>query len=577
MKKIKYKVYRCMIALCLVALASCDLDEYNPSGASADEVWTTPQGFVTAINAAYSPQREWYGKEDGLFMSESGTDLWFNREKNGYARQLSQYDGLSADQGSPNRAGWRILYQAINVCNAGIERIGSAGFVDDAERNRREGELRFLRGFYYWHVVETYGNVILRTHETKTPELTATRSSIEDFYTQIFADLELAAEYLPNEWGNEYSRATKKSALGFLARAYLSRAYYATGADRDLYFTKARDVASEVISRQAEFSVRLWPNYADLWNPANNKNLGKKDGEALYVVSNSTDPTLNFDLDGNRIHTTFLTRYVGMPGLQLGMEYGYENDRRLMPTRALLNFFDESMDARYAGSFQEVWLANKNYTWTTGDATTYLKSPGIVGEQLIAGVDTAMYITKKHITNEKNKTYVVVDIDSAYAADGKIRSGRDYVALKKYLDTKRTTAASRAGFNDIAVMRLAEMYLIAAEAEFQLGHSPAAADLINVLRTRAAIKIPVDHTSDMQVDASDVTLDFILDERARELAGEHIRWFDLKRTGKLLDRVHQYNPDITKIQPFHVVRPIPLLEAQSLLNWAEFGQNEGYN
>jgi hypothetical protein len=43
MKKIKYKVYRCMIALCLVALASCDLDEYNPSGASADEVWTTPQ------------------------------------------------------------------------------------------------------------------------------------------------------------------------------------------------------------------------------------------------------------------------------------------------------------------------------------------------------------------------------------------------------------------------------------------------------------------------------------------------------------------------------------------------------
>lgn len=248
-----------------------------------------------------------------------------------------------------------------------------------------------------------------------------------------------------------------------------------------------------------------------------------------------------------------------------------------MPTRALLDFYDETMDSRYAGSFQEVWTANTNYTWIAKDVTLYLKNPSVLGETLTAGVDTALYITKRSISKESTKKYVVVDRDSVYATDGKIRTGKDFVTLKKYMDPKRATPASIAGFNDVIVMRLAEMYLISAEAEFQLENPGAAADKINVLRTRAAIKTPVDHTADMQVDGSDIDIDFILDERARELAGENIRWFDLKRTGKLLERVHTYNPDITKIQPFNVLRPIPILEVQAILNFDEFGQNEGYN
>jgi hypothetical protein len=121
------------------------------------------------------------------------------------------------------------------------------------------------------------------------------------------------------------------------------------------------------------------------------------------------------------------------------------------------------------------------------------------------------------------------------------------------------------------------MYLIAAEAAFQQGDNNTAATYINVLRTRAAIKTPVDHTSEMQITAADINIDFILDERARELAGEHLRWFDLKRTGKLVDRIHQYNKDITQVQPFHMLRPIPQEEINALTNGTEFGQNEGYN
>lgn len=129
-------------------------------------------------------------------------------------------------------------------------------------------------------------------------------------------------------------------------------------------------------------------------------------------------------------------------------------------------------------------------------------------------------------------------------------------------------------------MRLAEMYLIAAEASYKLNKtSPDAAYYINVLRTRAAVKTPVDHTSQMQVSISDIDLDFLLDERARELAGEHLRWPDLKRTKQLENRLGQgkQNPDITAFNPEkHYLRPIPQAELDVLENAEEYGQNPGY-
>lgn len=277
-------------------LGACNkLEEYNPSNATAEAAWITPEGFITVVNAAYAEQRAWYGKEDGIFMSESGTDLWYNRDKNTYGRQLTQYDGLSAADGNPNKAAWRDLWKTVNITNAGINRINNAGFVNTLEKNRREGELRFMRAFAYWHIVETWGAVMLRTTETNSPELTAVRSTIPELYNLIISDLEFAAEHLPVEWDKEYSRASKKSALGFLARALLSRAYYSTGAERTEFFTRARDAAKDVINRKAELKTDLMANYADLWKPSNNKTMIKAGGEALYVISNSVVPEMNYD------------------------------------------------------------------------------------------------------------------------------------------------------------------------------------------------------------------------------------------------------------------------------------------
>jgi hypothetical protein len=119
------------------------------------------------------------------------------------------------------------------------------------------------------------------------------------------------------------------------------------------------------------------------------------------------------------------------------------------------------------------------------------------------------------------------------------------------------------------------MYLIKAEAEMNQGNLAEAATYVNVLRTRAAVP---GREASMQVAPSQITLDFILDERAREFAGEQIRWFDLKRTNKLVERVKAYNPDAAAtIQPYHMLRPIPQGQLDAVSNKDEFKQNLGYN
>ena len=112
----------------------------------------------------------------------------------------------------------------------------------------------------------------------------------------------------------------------------------------------------------------------------------------------------NYDGNANRMHMWYLMQYSNKIGaLVQSFEYGNDGQRRLMPTLALLDYFDETKDNRYDGSFQEVWIANKTYTWTQADATKYKKDASVVGKIVREGIDTAMYVTKKSIANESTR------------------------------------------------------------------------------------------------------------------------------------------------------------------------------
>lgn len=578
----KYFLY--VLPAALLLTTSCKkLDEYNPSGSTADAVYTTPEGMLTLVNGSYAYQRNFYGKEDAILMTEGGTDLWYNADKASYANQLTRYEGFTSGSSGTNRNTFITLYKALNLCDAGIERIRNITYTSITDRNQREGEMRFLRAFYLWHIVEMYGGVYLKLNETQGAELTATRSPVSAFYDIILGDLDFAAANLPNSWGAEYSRATKKSAYGLIARAALCRAYYSTGAEVATYFTRARNAALEVINRRAEFGVALQANYANVWLPANNKAMSQNGGESLYTISNSaTNLTSNYDGNANRMHLWYLMQYTGkIGGLVQSLDYGNDGQRRLMPTLTLLDYYNEQMDNRYDGSFQEVWIANANYTWTQADITKYGKNASVLGRQMRSGIDTAMLVTKKSVLNKASLPYLVFDRDTTYntASNRTIKGSTVFVPMKKFAYPNRTATNAQPGFNDIFVIRLAEMYMIAAEAELQLGNAGQAATYINVLRTRAAKKTPVDYTAAMQVTAADITLDFILAERAREFAGEHLRWFDVKRiknNNNFASFIKTTNPDISAVQDFHRLRPVPQEEIDALINGKDFGQNPGY-
>jgi hypothetical protein len=115
-----------------------------------------------------------------------------------------------------------------------------------------------------------------------------------------------------------------------------------------------------------------------------------------------------------------------------------------------------------------------------------------------------------------------------------------------------------------------------AEAYARDGRPDLGLPYVNMVRERAA-KPGMQAAMDVPLDslAPGVAVDFILNERARELTGETTRWFDLTRTGKLIERVQLYNPTGgPNIQPYHVLRPIPNNEI--LLSTGSMQQNPGY-
>lgn len=530
----------------LISTASCQksLKEYNPSGMTAESVFTTPEGFETLVNAAYSYQRWWYGKEEGFGLSEMGTDLWMSGAGD-VATDLTQYINLQGTNGAITTE-WQQLYAAVNLCNTGVNRISGAGLSATA-RPIREAELRFLRAFYYWHIVETWGGVHFSLAETQGVITTANKTPVETFNKQIIDDLLFAVERLPVTTA-DYGRVTKPAAQAFLARMYLTQKKY----------TEARTMALAVIN--GGYGFTLLPNYADLWKMSNLKNK-----EVVYAVNYAvnlslndlSDPILNplgHSRGSNNGHMLFAMKYDDQPGMIRDIANGRPFNR-YMPTRFLLDLYSDN-DARYEGSFKTAWFAN--------------------GTSRPAGMaigDTAIFATKK-VYAPAGKLYKIYDRNAVYNVNGTVKDQLHYVSLNKFDDPTRTSANEAQSARDSYVIRFAELYLIAAEAEFNLGNPDQAATYLNVVRTRAA---KTGKAAEMQFTGSQVTLDLILDERAREFAGEQLRWFDLKRTGKLIDRVKADNPNAAGgIQNFHLVRPIPRTQVDAVTNKDEFKQNPGY-
>jgi hypothetical protein len=244
---------------------------------------------------------------------------------------------------------------------------------------------------------------------------------------------------------------------------------------------------------------------------------------------------------------------------------------RCIPTRWLTDtlFKERVKDSRYGKTFQTVWYANnpdpKGYPVWPSPLPAGAPANAVPGQPKFKFGDTAIYMPGVDVTDAKIAAtpYLLIPprkYDNTLSP-----------VMFKYFDTKRADL-NAPSIRPVIAYRLAETYLIAAEAAFMSGKISEAVIYINAIRDRAAMP---GQTNSIQ--ASDLSLDFILDERSRELCGENMRWWDLVRTGKLLDRVRAHNPEARpNIQTKHILRPIPQSQIDAVTTGTPYPQNPGW-
>ncbi|MDB5261587.1 MAG: putative outer membrane protein involved in nutrient binding [Adhaeribacter sp.] len=559
----KNKILALFLAVASVSFTSCEdfLAEENKSGLTEDPYFDTELGITSVVNACYSGTRLWYGKEHGFGLTESGTDL-FLRGGDNKANQISDYS-VDLNGAQPNvKDYWGHLYKALNTCNTALSLLPSQKLTE-TQNKQFEGEVRFLRALYLSLITETWGEAVLYTTPTVGAVTTAQRTSTEDFYKTIFADLDVAIANLAPRKSTD-GRITQDVAKAYKSRMCLTRASETKNA---ALYAEAASLAKDLISSGR---YTLFSDYASLWDMKNSE--GGANSEVVYYVNYTNDDTMNGDYDatagkGNNGHLFYIMVYDKQPGMERSIAYGRPY-QRFMPTLHLLDIFDEKVDQRYRGSFQTVWIAN----------VPNLKDGAVNGYPQMSVGDTAMVFYKNAATPSQVARaagrYKIFDRNQMYRADGSPLLRSQFIQLKKFMDPTRLTANQEWSARDAFVIRLPELYLIAAEGLMQTNPGEAV-QLLNTLRTKRAI---AGKEEQMKISVADLNIDFILDERARELAGEQIRWYDLKRTGKLVEYVQKYNADAKgNIKEHHALRPIPQLQLDAVTNKDEFKQNPGYN
>jgi starch-binding outer membrane protein, SusD/RagB family len=538
-------------------ITACDvLDEQIVSGVTVDAHYSTPEGFQDAINASYALLKQYYGSEQGGNLTAMGTDIIQNGGHGGF-HYMNNYDTEMNSESSPFWHLWNQFYQAINTTNAAINRADEIQGLTEAEKNVKLGEVHFLRAHYYFILVQHFGDIHLTLDETVGVETESSRTSQSTVYEAIISDLEFAVNNLPVTQ-SQFGRATRPAAEHMLSLVHLTRGYTDFAGSGD--FARAATLASNVINNSDR---RLLDDFADVFDHDNQQHA-----EILWSVQNSLDPILN-DI-GNQSHMHYRPWYeVFNDGLNRALEPGYGRPWiRFRPTQfAMENFRPLDIDSRYAKTFQDVWYFN---------STNGIPAGAAVG-------DTAVWVTDKYLTSADVQE-IQARLPGVNLMTWNTNNEGDewfwhinmFPNLKKVDDFKRPSVNHAQGNRNYIVYRLAETYLNAAEAHFMNGRSDLAADYINAVRVRAAYPGFEDQ---MRISAGDLSLDFILDERARELYGEQKRWLDLKRTGKLVDRVRLYNRGFTSsapgnIQNHHMLRPIPA--NQITRTSSNFSQNPGY-
>ncbi|MBC8085185.1 MAG: RagB/SusD family nutrient uptake outer membrane protein [Hymenobacter sp.] len=603
-----------LVSVLALSMTSCkDYLEEEAVTTLNNDYFQTEQGLEDLVKASYEQTRYKFALEHSYAMFNFGVDEYTYADQTN-AIWWDNYDSRLNSSDTFVDGVWTANYDGINRCNIGIEQIpliqGTSTLRTDAQKIQRVAELRFLRAYYYFQLVQQFGAIPLVLAASNEVRLEFERTPVPEVYRAILADFRFAADNLAPT-NSEFGRATKGAAQHFLAKAYLTRASgvrqdrgrLATDLDSAAYF------AEQVITSGR---YALETDYARLFDISsyNNSVAAQTSREVIFSAQFNNVFTLAGRF-GNRVHSYFTLFYDQDPGMVRDLL----NDRpfrRLMPTNYAMDIFDRRNDSRFYKSMKTAWISNSTAgipRWTAADAPT----PAQVGQLKFAPGDTAFYIvvntpqtalTQAQLNRSRYRIFAryfrtsTGTLASAYNPAGPIADRVKYPQLVKYIDPFRQGAGvnEEAGTKDGLLARFAETYLIAAEAYGRKGDYTKALQYVNIVRQRAAYKVgEVKPSVNWRVEGGtrgDVTssypaitatvasfstndprelyppsvtstqdrfVHFILNERTRELLGELHRWEDLVRTETLQIRAPYFNPDaaVLATDNHFQLRPIP--------------------
>jgi len=521
---------------------ACDdnLEEKPLDFLNSDVLLVNPQGFNSAITGLYEGVRWVYFREDGarsqaMFL---GTDVAMTGD-----RTLADFKNyktwVNPTQISVQHY-WDAMYlYVIPRANTIIDYADrpSTTWASEEEKNRVVAEARFFRAYAYNFLANLYGGVPIVEGLLRAPKSDFERATREEVYDFARQDLEFASQWLPATPPQD-GRISKGAADHLLTEVYINLKQY----------DKAITSATQVI------------------------NGGQ-----------------------HRLMTARFGKYVSQPGDVISDLHAQDNQNRSagnMETLWNLQFEPRTTPGGTVlnGQFAAVnWLRAWGPTWwsindpagktgmvlstdTLGRGVGWVRPTDYYSYTVWRGNPTDVRNSKYNIRrsyyyNNPASAFFKQKVDpTKTTVDTMVQY---YPMITKIEGTAELTEGANYGraFKDVYLMRLAETYLLRAEAYFLKNQLQEAANDINVIRARA---------NATPVAPNQVSLDYILDERARELIIEENRRLTLNRMGRLAERVKLYNSlSGSSVEEYHELYPIP----QTAID-ANFGkvlaQNPGY-
>ncbi|PXV69120.1 putative outer membrane starch-binding protein [Dysgonomonas alginatilytica] len=530
------KKYISGILLALVLCSSCSesfLDENPQSFESAEQTYKTTKGFNAALNGLFAYSRlEFETWNDNIVAQgacayevlQGGLDICYVNNVDGTLKPFQLYTFDATNSYIANR--WKWAYGLItnaNMMNNYAEKT-DVTWTKETDKIFFQANARFFRAYAYRYLTYLYGDVPWVDKVEDKYRLDFERTPKAEVLKKMIEDLEFAAKNLPeNPNSVKDGELTKWAALHMLSEICIFAGDY----------KKAETVALEVINssyyklmdtRFGKDASKPGDAFADMFLE---KNQNRKGGnlESIWVVQ------AEYNVQGGSTNYNDWTRrawvpgYYNIPGFQISQAYG---GRGLGQIRPIEYVFD---------SYEPLDMRNSAYNIRREFFYNDPKNTGLFG--------------KKHTITEDN-----------------MDRGHAFPTTTKFDYMPENAPTYEGNQKDKMRSRLAETYLLLAEAYIKDNQIDKAAEAINKVRARAGATA---------VKQADVNIDYLLDERARELLGEEMRRFTLVRTGKLVERTKKYNSkSAAAIKDHHVLWPVPqgVIDSNSGLKWEN---NPGYN